>query len=575
MEIFKTLIELIQYRTEKSPYETAYIFLQDGEHESERLTYQQLNTNAKCIAAYLQSQDAKNKRALLLYQPGLDFIAAFLGCIYSGVVAVPVCPPKRNRRFDLYQAIARDSEAELVLTTSNILNKLDKKSLDESKLLQLNYIVTDKIPISLATNWYSSLLSEKTLAFLQYTSGSTGTPKGVMISHENLLHNQQLICDAFSHTDKSVILGWLPFHHDMGLVGNLLQPLYLGRPCILMPPMAFISKPSRWLQAISRYRATTSGGPNFSYDLCVRKITSGQMKNLDLSCWKVAFNGAEPINANTLSKFASVFAPYGFDIKSFYPCYGMAETTLIVTGGLITSTPKFKSNNEDNLEESKQEVNQNLNTSTKKVLVGCGSTLGDQKIKIVDPENLCECSPNEIGEIWISGKSVSKGYWNKKDETIKAFNAYLDIGNGPFFRTGDMGFIHQGELYVTGRLKELIIIRGKNYYPNDIELTIQKSNPSIFTDTSAVFDIDIENEKKVIVVQEVQRNFIHKIDISNTIADIRESVLQTYELRIDDIVLVKPGSIPKTSSGKVQRFACRDNFMSKSLKLIKKKENIS
>jgi acyl-CoA synthetase (AMP-forming)/AMP-acid ligase II len=448
------------------------------------------------------------------------------------------------------------------------LSNIEIRLAENPEVTLLHYVATDLIPQEKSSFWQEPELNSNTLAFLQYTSGSTGTPKGVMVSHGNILHNEQMIQKAFGHTEKTIVLGWLPFHHDMGLIGNVLQPLYLGRPCILMSSMAFMLKPVRWLQAISRYQATTSGGPDFAYDLCIRKITPEQRETLDLSSWEVAFTGAEPIRADTLERFTATFAPYGFRSEAFYPCYGMAEGTLMVSGGLKTAMPILKTVREE-------AMGQNLVISAKKrdagsrILVGCGKTLENQLIAIANPHTLRRCPAGEVGEIWVSGKSVAQGYWNRFDQTAQIFHAYLaDTGEGPFLRTGDLGFLQDGELFVTGRLKDLIIIRGRNYYPNDIELTVQESNPALLPASGAVFVVEKDGEKQVVVVQEVERQFLRRLDINGVIADIREAVLQHHELRVHNVILVKTGSIPKTSSGKIQRYACRDAFLNGTLNLV-------
>ncbi|BAZ21944.1 beta-ketoacyl synthase [Kalymmatonema gypsitolerans NIES-4073] len=565
---FSTLVDLVGYRAIHQPHQTAYTFLVDGETEQVSITYQDLEQRARAIAAHLQYLDVKGERALLLYQPGVEFIAAFLGCLYAGVIAVPVYPPRRNQRMTRLQAIAADSQAQLALTTTSVLTKIEQSFSEEPELASLRCIATDNIPNNLAQDWQNPRLCESILAFLQYTSGSTGVPKGVMVSHGNLLHNERMIQTAFGHTEKTIVLGWLPFHHDMGLIGNVLQPLYLGRPCILMSPMTFLEKPFRWLQAISRYKATTSGGPNFAYDLCIRRITPEQRETLDLSSWEVAFNGAEPIRAETLERFAATFAPCGFQPEAFYPCYGMAETTLIVSGGLKTAMPIFKTVQEEALGQNLVVAAKKGDTGTR-TLVGCGKTLEEQQIVIANPDTLHRCTAGEVGEIWVSGKSVAQGYWNRSDQTMQTFHAYLaDTGEGPFLRTGDLGFLEDGELFVTGRLKDIIIIWGRNYYPNDIELTVEKSHPALLPASGAAFVVEKDGEERVVVVQEVERQFLRRLDIDQVIGDIRQAVLQHHELLVHNVILVKTGSIPKTSSGKIQRYACRDAFLNGTLNVV-------
>ncbi|ARV58014.1 AMP-dependent synthetase [Nostocales cyanobacterium HT-58-2] len=566
---FSTLVELLSYRASIQSEQKAYTFLQNSETEAESLTYEALHLQAQAIAARLQSLDAFGERALLLYQPGLDFIAAFFGCLYAGVVAVPAYPPRRNQSLSRLQAIAQDAQAKVVLTSTKLLSSLQSSSIQEGlELAGLHWLATDGLSTDIASNWQPQELDSDTLAFLQYTSGSTGTPKGVMISHGNLLHNEQTIQKAFGHTEKTIGMGWLPVFHDMGLIGNVLQPLYLGFHCILMSPVDFLQKPIRWLQTISKYKATTSGGPNFAYDLCIRKVTPEQLNNLDLSSWEVAFTGAEPVRAATLEEFAFKFAPCGFRKEAFYPCYGMAETTLIVTGGQKTALP-ITCNVEKAALEQNRIVKAHTTNEDTQTIVGCGQSPSDQKVVIVDPQSLTLCTPEQIGEIWVAGPSVAQGYWNQTQETEKTFRAYLaDIGEGPFLRTGDLGFLQDGELFITGRLKDVIIIRGQNHYPQDIELTVEKSHPSLRAGCGAAFAIDFQGSERLVIVQEVERSYLRKLNVQEVVGQIRQKIAAQHGLEVYATVLVKTGSIPKTSSGKIRRRACRDEFLSGSLDVV-------
>ncbi|HEX9895814.1 MAG TPA: AMP-binding protein, partial [Gemmatimonadales bacterium] len=404
-----------------------------------------------------------------------------------------------------------------------------------------------------------------TLAFLQYTSGSTGIPKGVMLSHSNLLYNSALIAYAFEHTRSASGVFWLPTYHDMGLVGGILQPLYLGRPNILMSPVAFVQKPFRWLQAISRYRGTTSGGPNFAFDLCVRKITPEQRATLDLSSWTVAFCGAEPVRAETLERFADTFAPCGFRSEAFYPCYGLAEATLLVSGGYKTAPPIVRWLDRKSLEADRV-VPIAAGAGGARALVGCGQTMPDQQIVITDPNRLIRMPAGQVGEVWVSGPSVAQGYWQRTDETEQTFCAYLqDTGEGPFLRTGDLGFTHHGELFVTGRLKDLMIVHGCNHYPQDIEATAAKSHPGVRAGWGAAFTVEEGSGQKLVIILELERR--QRAEAARVIEAIRRDVAREHELVVDSIALVRAGSIPKTSSGKIQRYACRDAFLDRSLEV--------
>lgn len=566
MQKFLTLLDLLQTRAEAQAQQTAYTFLIDGETEAVSVTYQELQWQAQAIAVSLQSMSNSGERALLLYPSGLDFIAAFFGCLYAGVIAVPAYPPRRNQNLSRLEAIVADAQATIVLTTTSLLADIKSRFAENPKLASISWLSTDDVSLKLASNWKKPELEPKNLAFLQYTSGSTGIPKGVMVSHQNILHNERLIEMAFGHTSKTVVAGWLPLFHDMGLIGNVIQPLYLGRPCILMSSVAFLQKPIRWLKAISNYRATTSGGPNFAYDLCVNKITPEQLENIDLSSWEIAFNGAEPIRAKTLERFATTFEPYGFRRKAFYTCYGMAETTLFVTGGLKTAPPMIHSVDGKALEQN-QVIKTDSNNRDSRTIVGCGLTLFD-KIVIVDRQSKTRCANNQVGEIWVSGLSVAQGYWNNQEATQEIFNAYLDVGQGPFLQTGDLGFMQDGELFVTGRLKDVIIIRGRNYYPQDIELTVENSHVALRQNCSAAFSVDIEEQEQLVVAVEVERTHLRKLNVEEVVEAVCQAISEQHELQVYGILLLKTASIPKTSSGKIQRHACKTGFLKNSLKTV-------
>jgi acyl-CoA synthetase (AMP-forming)/AMP-acid ligase II len=410
-------------------------------------------------------------------------------------------------------------------------------------------------------------MTSNTLAFLQYTSGSTAQPRGVMLNHGHLLHNEQMIQQAFQQTERSIIVGWLPLYHDMGLIGNVLQPLYAGARCILMSPAHFLQSPVRWLQAISRYKATTSGGPNFAYDLCTRKITSEQRAQLDLSSWTVAFNGSEPVHPDTLDRFIAAFGPCGFRPEAFFPCYGLAEATLFVSGSLKSAPPVIH-----NIDGTALEHNRIVPVSAQKKdavrVVACGRSWLDQQILIVDPESSKSCEPDAVGEIWLSGPSIAQGYWNRAEDSECTFGAYLaDSGKGPYLRTGDLGFISDGQLFITGRLKDLIIIRGRNHYPQDIEQTVQQSHTRLRPGCGAAFSIDVCGEERLVVVQEVDRHCQHQ-EVEEIIATINQAVTAEHELTVYAVALIRPGTLPKTSSGKLQRHACRANFLNSNLDLV-------
>jgi acyl-CoA synthetase (AMP-forming)/AMP-acid ligase II len=563
-----SLVDLLCHRAQNQADQVGYAFLKNGELEAGCLTYRQLDLQARTIAACLQESDVVGERVLLLYQPGLEFVAAFFGCLYAGVVAVPAYPPRRNQNLSRLQAIISDASARLILTTTTLLDSFKGRFDEELQLAEANLLCTDSLSEQLATSWHQPDLNPNLLSFLQYTSGSTGNPKGVMVSHGNLLHNLGMIHDRFGHSTDSRGLVWLPPYHDMGLIGGVLQPLYGGFPVTLMSPVDFLQKPFRWLQAISRYGATTSGGPNFAYDLCIRKITPEQRETLDLSSWEVAFTGAEPIRAETLKQFAVAFEPCGFRMSAFYPCYGMAETTLMVSGGLKAAPPILCQVDVAALERNQVVVTngQGVPANVREV-VGCGQSYDDQKILIVNPDTRQVCSDG-IGEIWVLGPSVAQGYWNRPEETKQAFSAYLVDGAGPFLRTGDLGFLQNGELFITGRLKDVIIIRGQNHYPQDIELVVEKSHPALRPNCGAAFSVDHKGSERLVVVHEAERGYLRKLDVKEVVNSIRQAVAAQHGLDIFATVIVKTGSIPKTSSGKIRRQACRSEFLRGSLDVV-------
>ncbi|QSJ17339.1 AMP-binding protein [Nostoc sp. UHCC 0702] len=563
-----TLVDLLGKRALEQQTKVAYTFLVDGETQKVSLTYQALDQKARAIASLLQRMKAIGERALLLYPPGLEYIAAFFGCLYAGVTAVPVYPPRHNQRLTRLQAIAQDAQATFALTSKSIAINLAQSCQEKPELAALQYITTDDLTDDYADNWFKPEITSNSLAFLQYTSGSTGTPKGVMVSHGNLLHNSYLIQRCFGHTADSKGVIWLPPYHDMGLIGGVIQPLYSGFPVILMSPETFLQKPFRWLKAISDYKATTSGAPNFAYDLCIDKINSQERSQLDLSSWEVAFTGAEPVRAETIERFLTSFKDSGFQKTAFYPCYGMAETTLITSGGLKTDLPVVQFVNEQTLKQNLVKTTREKQEDTK-AIVSAGKNCFEQKIAIANPETLTKYPDGHIGEIWVSGPSVARGYWKKPQETQNSFNAYLtDTKEGPFLRTGDLGFLLDGELFVTGRIKDMIIIRGQNYYPQDIELTVQKSHPALRLNYGAAFSIEVEGVERLVIVQEVERSYIRQLDIDEIVKAIRQAVSEEHQLQVYAVVLLKTASIPKTSSGKIQRYACRDGFINGSLNIV-------
>lgn len=551
-----TLVDVLQWRARNEGGRTAYICLADGEKAGAQFTYAALHRRAAAIAAALAGR--AGERALLLHPPGLEFVAAFVGCLYAGILAVPAYPPRRNAKSQRLQAIAADAGVSLVLTESAALAACEAFFSGT-----LESIATDCLPEALCP---ARAVQPADTAFLQYTSGSAGDPKGVIVSHANLMHNLATIRTAFGHTSESRGVIWLPPYHDMGLIGGILQPAYAGFPVVLLPPAAFLQRPVRWLEAITRYRATTSGGPGFAYELCVEKIRRDDLQSLDLSSWEVAFNGAEPVRAETMDRFAGLFQECGFRPTAFYPCYGLAEGTLMVSGGRKSQIPvRFRANAAELGRHRVAEADEQSNART---YTGCGGPWLGQEVRIVDPRRRLPCTGDAVGEIWVRGPSISAGYWNRERESRRTFGGYLaDSGAGPFLRTGDLGFLRNGELFITGRLKEIIIVRGQNHYPADIEATVASSHAALLSGAAAAFSLEGGAGEGLAVAAELRRTHLRRVS-SEVETAIRGAIASVHQIETARVVLVKPGGIPKTPSGKVRRGACRTALLRGELMVL-------
>ena len=571
MTRYSTLVELLCDRAQNTPNQTAYTFLSDGETEAGTLTYGELDQQARAIATQLQAITTPGDRALVVYpySNSLEFIATFFGCLYAGVIAVTDNPPRNLEGINQLRDRVISTQCTIILSTQQLLDQVQKniKHLPElaTQWAALPHIATDTVAKG-NENWTAPDLGPDSLAFMQHTSGSTGTPKAVMVSHQNLLHNSQLIYQCFEHHEQSRGLMWLPLFHDMGLVGGVIQPLFGGFPVMLMSPISLIQKPFNWLQAMSKYQITTSGGSNFAYDLLCQKVSPEQRATVDLSHCEVAFSGAEPIRAETLDRFMELFGPCGFRREAFYPCYGMAETTLFITGGRKTEAPIILNVERAALEQNKVVISA---SETARPIVGCGRVwLGDQ-LQIVNPETSLACQTDEIGEIWVAGPGIAQGYWQKPEETQQTFQVHIaETGEGPFLRTGDLGFVREGELFITGRLKDMMILWGRNHYPQHIEQTVEKSHPALRANCGAAFAIQIENQERLVVVQEVERTALRNLNVPEVIEAICRAVGENHIAEVYAVTLLKTGSIPKTTSGKVQRSTCQRAFQDGSLSSI-------
>ncbi|MGL4942768.1 MAG: aminotransferase class I/II-fold pyridoxal phosphate-dependent enzyme [Thermoguttaceae bacterium] len=563
------IVELLQYRAHTQRDDDAFVYLSGGLEIERAMTNGELDRLARRIGAWIQDHGLVGERVLLLYPPGLDFIAAFFGCLYGGAIAVPVYPPRKNRSILRIQAVCDSARAAVAFTTRDVEERVVTMLDEAPSLREIPWLATDTLEDTFEDNWRHPNISHETLAFLQFTSGSTGTPKGVMLTHGNLLHNSRLIHLGFEHTRSGSGVFWLPSYHDMGLIGGIIQPVFVGGTNYVMSPLTFLQRPIRWLEAISRFRPYTSGGPNFAYDLCVRQVTDEQVATLDLSSWKVAFNGAEPILPETLDAFSKKFAPAGFQRSAFYPCFGLAEATLLVTGGFVADEPIIKVFDADKLAVGEAcEVDETHRRARK--LVSSGRSIIDQVVRIVDPESRIELADRHVGEVWVSGPSMAHGYWDNPEATAATFHATLADSDDKrnHMRTGDLGFLLDGELFITGRIKDMMIIRGVNIYPQDIETTVLKADTSLRPLGGAAFLAEAnDGVERLVVVQEVERRF--KGEMSEVLfAEIRRRVALEHEINVDAVVLVKSGSIPKTSSGKIQRHVCRTGFLGGTLNEI-------
>ena len=562
-------IALLQARASlrASGSEGGFSFLGDGNDASGstdgggciRWTFADLDRRARAVAAALQAGGLGGERVLLLYPPGLDFLAAFCGCLYAGAVAVPAYLPRSDRALPRLRGIVADATPRAVLTVEAMLGDADRWAAAIPELAHATRLASDTVAPSRADGWLDPHLGPDALAFLQYTSGSTADAKGVMVSHGNLLSNSAVIQRSFGSTRASRGVSWLPLHHDMGLIGGALQTIYCGGTSTLFSPVAFLQRPVRWLELISRTGASISGGPNFAYDLCARRVTTEQKAILDLSRWAVAFNGAEPIRSDTIDRFAAAFAACGFRREAFLPCYGLAEATLIVSGGPPRAAPRIASVDPRGFEHGTIKPVDPASRESVKLLVGSGQTDFDHRVAIVDPDRLTVQPDRRVGEVWVSGPSVAQGYWNQTDATEATFKATLaDDSRSPrFLRTGDLGFVRDGELFVTGRLKDLIIVRGRNIYPQDVEWTVCHAHPGIAADAWAAFAVEVNGEDHLVVVGEVDRRTKHYEEVISTI---RAAVATEFDLDLHAVVLLKPMTLPRTSSGKVRRRSIRDQF---------------
>jgi acyl-CoA synthetase (AMP-forming)/AMP-acid ligase II len=559
-----SLVDLLEVRTAQEPERPTYAFETDDGVRLE-LRNDALSRRARAIAAFLQDLGAEGERALLLYPPGLDYLSAFFGCLYARVIAVPAYPPNLTylaRSLSRLGNIVRNADASFVLTTSDIADARWALGDDLGRLGEPHWVATDRLPVGMEHAWRPVTAAADDVAFLQYTSGSTGDPKGVVLTHRNLLWNIDSMARCFGVTRDDRHVCWLPPYHDMGLIGGLLWPLSVGMHVTTLSPAAFLKRPRRWLEVLSQWPASVTAAPNFAYELCVRKVAPEDRAGLDLSGLRIAFNGAEPVHKGTLERFVAAFGPCGFRREAFCPVYGLAECTLIVSGGGAGVGPHSCVVRREDLQHGRPVGPAARNGSTDEIeLVGCGRTLAEQEIAIVDPTTRRRCGEGEVGEIWVGGASVARGYWQAEEPTRATFEARPvgdDAASRSFCRTGDLGLLRDGELYVVGRMKDVIVIRGRNYHPEEVEAVVDGCHPGLRPGCGAVFGVDGGVGEGLVAVYEGRGR---EMDAGAAVAAIRRRIREQYELQVAAVVIVGPGCIPKTSSGKIQRHACRHAFL--------------
>jgi acyl transferase domain-containing protein/acyl-CoA synthetase (AMP-forming)/AMP-acid ligase II/acyl carrier protein len=558
---FTNLVELLQYHARTRPEHIALAFLPDGEVEVGRLSYAELDARARAFAGRLLAQGLAGHSVLLMLPSGVYYVVAFFGCLYAGAVPVPGYPPTNSKHAERMAHIVADCHAKGAIVSTDkglesIRTRLEQFFPDG---LECQLVSVTEPSEEAAADWRAPELAPESTAYLQYTSGSTSHPRGVIVSHGNLLDycRSWQACAGVDGAD--VFVTWLPLFHDMGLILGVIQAIYVGATIVMMPPLAFLQKPLRWLAAIAKYRGTVSYAPNFAYELCAATLDQAAVDALDLSSWVVAGNAAEPVHADTLAKFAARFAHCGYRAAAMNPSYGLAEATLTVTSQPRLQAPRILEADPDALTQGRYQPA--MPGRTGRTVVSCGRSWLDTRIVIADPVSCRPCGDGEVGEIWVGGPLVAKGYWQRVEKTQETFHARLDSGAGPFLRTGDLGFLLEGELYITGRIKDVIVIRGQNHYPQDIEHTAYRAHPALSVGHGAAFSVEVGNEERLVVVQELRRSQRNKVDLAELAQEIRSAVAELHGLQVYAVQLLKPASVHITSSGKIQRQACKRAFL--------------
>ncbi|MEU4996173.1 fatty acyl-AMP ligase [Streptomyces sp. NPDC021622] len=557
------LVGRLEAHARDIPDQPAVVFVRhpDGRPVEETLTYGALDREARKVAAWLRGRCMAGDRVMLLYGTGLEFVKVLIGCMYAGVVAVPSPMPGQQRGHDTRSAgIVRDADVRLVLTTSGELAPITA-FLAEADAEDVPCVATDTLDLAEAPGWRVPVLDAATLVILQYTSGSTSDPKGVRVTHGSLAHNVGEMTHAFGLDSGSRIGSWLPQHHDMGLMGKLLLPLHLGATTVLMSPMDFLRRPHLWLRLLDTYRITTTVAPNFAYDLCVRRVTDDQLAGVDLSRVRNAGNGSEPVSARTLLNFAERFASAGFRLDAFNPCYGMAETTLLVTGTGPDRAPVLATVDADAL--ARKELRALPADAEGARLVSSGR-VNDMTVRIVDADTGRTLPDGRVGEIWVRGDSVADGYWRNPEATERIFRARTAEGEGPYLRTGDTGALRDGELFVTGRVKEMLVVNGRNLYPHDLEREVQDLHEAFQGLAGSVCSVTADGER-VVVMQEMRPRGSSAADLPELARAVRGALAERVGIRVGGVVFLRPGQVRRTTSGKIRRSHMRELFTDGSL----------
>ncbi len=559
---FKNLVEMTVERAVLSGDREMSVFLGDDGSREGTLTFAGLDLAARNIAANLTARGLAHKNLMLLYTPGLEYIKAFFGCLYAGCVPVPAYPPMGARDIDRLKRVVLDCDAAAILSSSMLLPMIEAWVSNPTNGLNIQCVPTDIAAHENSAGFTPVSVDPDAVAFLQYTSGSTGHPKGVMVSHRNLLENFQQIIWTFAHSTNideialqySTVI-WLPPFHDMGLIGGVLTPVYAGARVTLMSPLTFLKNPFVWLKAITDQQARVSGGPNFSYQYCVRKVSDDQLAQLNLSSWQVAFNGAEPIQLDSLLAFAERFGAVGFDARAFLPCYGLAEATLFVAGSPAQRGARVIHADLNQLAAGELQPEQPQHSDGTTPLVSSGVIAVDTDVRIVDPNTQLECRDGRVGEIWVNSPAVAQGYWNKPSFSDSVFRARIqnDASGKTFMRTGDLGFLWDNELFVTGRIKEMIIVAGRNHYPQDIEFSLQSANPLFRKGCGAAFAVLDHGKEQLVVMQEVSGNGLQPQDLQQLALQGARAIATRHGISPRALLFIQPGTLPKTSSGKIQR----------------------